>query len=79
MLVEANKVVGDLMHSVRIGRQIEQEQVDHVVGKMSNSILRNKDALLSLCRIKEKDNYTFLHSVSAVSYTHLTLPTNREV
>jgi putative nucleotidyltransferase with HDIG domain len=31
---------------------------------MSESILRNKDALLSLCRIKEKDNYTFLHSVS---------------
>jgi len=64
VLAEANKVIGDLMHSVRIGRQIEQEQVDHVVGKMSNSILRNKDALLSLCRIKEKDNYTFLHSVS---------------
>ena len=64
VLAEANKVIGDLMHSVRIGRQIEQEQVDHVVGKMSESILRNKDALLSLCRIKEKDNYTFLHSVS---------------
>ncbi|MFZ4478435.1 MAG: HD-GYP domain-containing protein [Rhodoferax sp.] len=64
VLAEANKIIGELMHGVRQGRQIEQEQVDPVVQQMSESILRNKDALLSLCRIKEKDNYTFLHSVS---------------
>ncbi len=64
VLAEANKIIGELMLGVRQGRQIEQEQVDPVVQQMSESILRNKDALLSLCRIKEKDNYTFLHSVS---------------
>lgn len=64
VLAEANKVVGELMLGARLGRQIEKEQIDPVVGKMSDSILRNKDALLSLCRIKKKDNYTFLHSVS---------------
>lgn len=64
VLVEASKIIGDLMQGARLGRQIEQEQIDPIVGKMSESILRNKDALLSLCRIKEKDNYTFLHSVS---------------
>ena len=64
VLLEANKIIGEVMNSARVGRQIEQEQVNHVVGKMSDSILRNKYALLSLCRIKEKDNFTFLHSIS---------------
>jgi putative nucleotidyltransferase with HDIG domain len=61
---EANKIIHSLMQDVRLGKQIELEQVDPIVGKMSESILRNQDALLSLCRIKQKDDYTFLHSVS---------------
>jgi putative nucleotidyltransferase with HDIG domain len=61
---EANKIIHSLMMDVRLGKQIELEQVDPIVGRMSESILRNQDALLSLCRIKQKDNYTFLHSVS---------------
>lgn len=61
---EANKVIGELMTGVRQGKKVEMERLDPVVNRMSESILRNKDALLSLCRIKEKDNYTFLHSVS---------------
>ena len=52
------------MQDVRLGKQIELEQVNPIVERMSESILRNQDALLSLCRIKQKDNYTFLHSVS---------------
>jgi len=64
VLSEANRIIGEVMQGARLGRQIEQEKVDHVVSEMSESVLRNKDALLSLCRIKEKDNYTFLHSVS---------------
>ncbi len=61
---EANRIIHSLMQDVRLGKQIELEQVDPIVGRMSESILRNQDALLSLCRIKQKDNYTFLHSVS---------------
>ncbi len=71
---EANKIISNIMHDVRIGKQIEVERIDPVVEKMANSILRNKDALLSLCRIKNKDNYTFLHSVSVgallISFAH---------
>ena len=61
---EANKIVHNIMQDVRIGKQIELEQVDPIVEQMTRSIFRNKDALLSLCRIKQKDDYTFLHSVS---------------
>ncbi len=79
---EANKIIADIMQDVRIGRQIELERVDPVVGKMANSILRNKDAMLSLCRIKNKDDYTFLHSVSVgallISFAHA-LGFNREI
>ena len=61
---EANKIVTNIMKDVRIGKQIELEQVDPVVEQLVASILRNKDAMLCLCRIKNKDQYTFLHSVS---------------
>jgi HD-GYP domain-containing protein (c-di-GMP phosphodiesterase class II) len=61
---EANKIIHSLMQDVRLGKQIELEQVDPMVEQMTASILRNKDAMLSLCRIKNKDDYTFLHSIS---------------
>lgn len=61
---EAVRTVKSLMEDIRIGKQIEMEKVDHVVGGMVDSILRNKDALLSLSRIKKVDDYTFVHSVS---------------
>ena len=38
--------------------------MEQVVERMSDSILRNSSALLALCRVKHKDDYTFLHSVS---------------
>ncbi|HEY8094633.1 MAG TPA: HD-GYP domain-containing protein [Methylobacter sp.] len=79
---EANKIISNVMHDVRIGKQIELERIDPVVEKMANSILRNKDAMLSLCRIKNKDDYTFLHSVSVgallISFAHA-LDFNRDV
>lgn len=61
---EANRVVHGIMHDIRLGKQIEVEQLSPVVEEMTDSIFRNKDALLNLCRIKQKDDYTFQHSVS---------------
>ena len=61
---EANGIVHGVMNDVRLGRQVQLEQVDPVVEKMTDSILRNGNALLSLTRVKNKDDYTFLHSVS---------------
>lgn len=61
---EANRVVTDLMNDVRLGKQVETEKATHVVGGMVNSVLNNKHALMSLSRIKQKDEYTFMHSIS---------------
>jgi len=61
---EASRLIVDLMQDVRLGKQIQTERIEPVVEKITHSILRNSGALLSLCRIKNKDDYTFQHSVS---------------
>jgi putative nucleotidyltransferase with HDIG domain len=61
---EANKIIRNVMHDVRLGRQVQAEQVEPVVAQVTESILCNAGALLSLCRVKNKDDYTFQHSVS---------------
>lgn len=61
---EANLIVRSILQDVRLGKQVQLEMVEPSIEKMTTSILRNGGALLSLCRIKDKDNYTFQHSVS---------------
>lgn len=58
---EANRVVRNMLRDVRLGRQIEMDQVEPLVERMVDSIFRNQDALL---RLKNHDDYTFQHSVS---------------
>jgi putative nucleotidyltransferase with HDIG domain len=61
---EAHLIILGILHDVRLGKQVDLEQVSPSVERMTSSILRNNGALLALCRIKDKDNYTFQHSVS---------------
>ncbi|TDR72491.1 putative nucleotidyltransferase with HDIG domain [Paludibacterium purpuratum] len=61
---EANQIIHGMLHDVRLGKQVDLELVTPSVERMTTSILRNNGALLALCRIKDKDNYTFQHSVS---------------
>ena len=61
---EAHNVVHHLMSDVRMGKQIELAKTSPVVEHITDSIFRNKDAFISLSRIKNKDEYTFQHSVS---------------
>ncbi len=61
---EANKVVKGMLQDIRLGKQIELEQVEPLVEKMVDSIFRHPDALLPLARLKDHDSYTFQHSVS---------------
>lgn len=61
---QAAGVVRNVMRDARLGKAIELESVSPVVEAITESILRNPGALLGLLRIKTKDDYTFLHSVS---------------
>lgn len=61
---EATGIIHSLLEDVRLGKQVELEHVLPVTEKIVNSVFRNKDALISLTRIKDRDQYTFMHSVS---------------
>jgi HD-GYP domain-containing protein (c-di-GMP phosphodiesterase class II) len=60
----AKLVIQQAMEDVRMGRALSMEAVSEVVGSMADSILRNPDALTSLARLKQFDEYTFFHSVN---------------
>jgi putative nucleotidyltransferase with HDIG domain len=64
---EANLIMRNIMNDVRLGKQVHVEQIEPMVDKMASSILRNSGALISLNRIKNKDEYTFQHSVSVAT------------
>ena len=61
---EAQVVVENMFHDIRLGKQVDPRQAGPVVEEITGSVLRNPGAILSLCRIKEADTYTFQHSVS---------------
>lgn len=61
---EAGDVVRDFMEDARTGKGVETGKAKEVVGNMIESVFRNQDALLSLARLKNYDNYTFGHCVN---------------
>jgi cyclic di-GMP phosphodiesterase len=69
LIGEAKQTTRRLMDDVRLGRPINVSQVETIVERMTDSVLNSKDALVSLLRIKNRDEYTYMHSlaVSALS------------
>jgi len=61
---EAIEVVGNILADARIGKQIDAKQAGAVVSSITDSVLSNDGTLVSLCRLKQRDKYTFQHSVS---------------
>lgn len=69
ILSEAGRTVQDLMQRVRFGKRVAVEAVESITEKIIDSVFRNKDALIILSRMKSKDEYTFMHSVSVATLT----------
>ena len=67
LLHDSKRETQILMDTVRLGMKLDLPQVEVVVDKMTESVLRNKHALVSLSRIKNKDEYTYLHSLSVAA------------
>lgn len=61
---QAQVVVKDIMQDIRLGKNIESGPVKNVVHRMIDSIFNNRTALASLTRIKDYDEYTFVHSIN---------------
>ncbi len=61
---DAVHVVHSLMTDIRLGKQVDVEKTEPLVKQIAESIIRDNDALIILSQIKQKDAYTFQHSVS---------------
>ncbi|WP_434457693.1 HD-GYP domain-containing protein [Stutzerimonas urumqiensis] len=56
--------VVSMFNDVRMGQAIDAEKVVELVEEITESVLRNPDALISLARLKRADEYTYMHSVA---------------
>ena len=60
----SRQAVTALFGEARMGRAVDVEQCLPLVDELSQSIARNPSALISLARLKTKDDYTYMHSVA---------------
>lgn len=64
-LVNRSKgVMTAVFNRARLGRAVRVAEVIDIVDDISESVARNPHALLSVTRLKSKDEYTYLHSVA---------------
>ncbi len=61
---QADKAVRKVMQDVRLGRMVEIAEVEDVVDAIAGTIERNPSAMLGILCIRNKNEYTFLHSVA---------------
>ena len=57
------EILYSIIDDVRLGRSIDTPAAKIAVGKMTESIIRNPDALVWLTHLKKKHEYTALHSM----------------
>ena len=64
IVAKGKEAVVSMFQEARMGKAIEADAAAPLVEEISNSVLRNPGALISLARIKSADDYTYLHSVA---------------
>ncbi len=60
----SKKAVTSMFHDARMGKAISAEAAMQLVDDITASVERNGGALISLVRLKNKDDYTYMHSVA---------------
>ncbi|ADI28590.1 HD-GYP domain-containing protein [Methylotenera versatilis] len=60
----SKKAVASMFHDVRMGKAVNVEAAMQMVDEIASSVDRNLGALISLVRLKNKDEYTYMHSVA---------------
>lgn len=61
---KGKQAVMSMFQEVRMGKAINAEAAGELVEEISNSVMRNPGALISLARLKSVDDYTYMHSVA---------------
>jgi len=61
---KAKTAVVSMFQEARMGNALKVGEAVTLVDEISSSVIRNPGAMLSLARLKNKDDYTYLHSVA---------------
>jgi HD-GYP domain-containing protein (c-di-GMP phosphodiesterase class II) len=61
---QAKKAVMSMFNEARMGNALDAADAMPLVEEISNSVSRSPGALISLARLKTKDDYTYMHSVA---------------
>lgn len=61
---KAKDAVAAMFGEARLGRAVQLAQVTPLVDEIATAMERNRSAMLSVTRLKTKDEYTYLHSVA---------------
>ena len=61
---KSKRAVMKMFGEVRLGHAIEVEGVAPLVDEISASVARNPSALINVARLKNKDEYTYMHCVA---------------
>ena len=64
LIKETQKLVHQQVLDARHGRSLDIPAARESVARITDSILRNPDALVCLSALKKRDEYTYLHSLS---------------
>lgn len=60
----ARRAVTSMFQELRMGKAVDAERMLPIVDEISQSVLRNSNALIGLVRLKSKNDYTYMHSVA---------------
>lgn len=60
----SKKAVAKMFDEVRMGKAVNAKAALRLVDDIAASVARNEGALISLVRLKNKDDYTYMHSVA---------------
>jgi HD-GYP domain-containing protein (c-di-GMP phosphodiesterase class II) len=63
-IAKSKRAVKGVFDGVRLGQAINAEDVDSVITDISEAVDRNPAMFIDMARLKTKDEYTYLHSVS---------------
>jgi len=64
ILSKGKAAVTSMFNEARMGKAISVSDAEPLVDEISNSIERNPEAFLNLARLKNVDDYTYMHSVA---------------
>ncbi|WP_435628138.1 HD-GYP domain-containing protein [Candidatus Ferrigenium straubiae] len=60
----SKQAVSSMFREARMGKALSSDDALPIVEEISTSVMRNPGALIGLARLKNKDDYTYMHSVA---------------